>query len=131
MTRQSMMAWMVLAAVLLCLPGMAGAQEQRISPEGIHYVSGGVGDDERAALRTLAGQYNLKIEFAATQGNYMGDIRVTLKGPVSLDAVSEGPWFLVRVPAGSYTVTAVSEGRPKTQSVTVGASGQKTLMFRW
>lgn len=131
MTGRELMTWMLLAAVWLNLPGVAEAQEQRTSPEGIPYVSGGVGTDEREALKALAGQYNLKIEFAATQGNYLGDIRVTLRGPVSLDAVSEGPWFLAKVPPGSYSVTAASEGASKTMSVTVGPDIQKTLVFRW
>lgn len=131
MTGRELMTWMLLAAVWLSLPGVAEAQERRTSPEGIPYVSGGIGTDERSALEALAGEYNLKIEFAATQGNYLGDIRVSLRGPVSLDAVSEGPWFLAKVPPGTYTVTAVSEGASKTMTVPVSPGGQKTLVFRW
>lgn len=130
MSRSAFIAAMIVAAGVL-FSGNAQAQMQPMSPQGVPYVSGGVGLDEREAMQGMASQYNLKLEFALSEGNYLGDVRVTLRGPVSLDAVSEGPWFLVRVPPGTYSVTAESAGMAKTQSVTVGKDGQKTVVFRW
>ncbi|WP_243358532.1 hypothetical protein [Fundidesulfovibrio terrae] len=121
----------VVLAIWLSFCGAIMAQAQNTSPQGVPYLSGGVGLDEREAMQGMASQYNLKLEFAVSEGNYLGDVRVTLRGPVSLDAVSEGPWFLVRVPPGIYSVTAESAGMAKTQSVTVGKDGQKTVVFRW
>ena len=131
MARRMIIAALTMAAAWLCLAGGALAQPQGMSPQGIPYLSGGVGLEERAAMEAMSGQYNLKLEFAMVEGNYEGGVRVTLRGPVSLDAVSEGPWFLVKVPPGTYKVTAESVGEVKTQTVTVGASGQKTVVFRW
>lgn len=121
----------MIMAAWLGLTGTALAQPQNVSPQGVPYLSGGVGADEREAMRGLAGQYNLRLEFAVTEGNFLGDVRVMLRGPVSLDAVSEGPWFLVRVPPGAYSVTVECAGITKTQSVSVGRGGQKTVVFRW
>lgn len=123
-------AGMVLAVVCVCGAGVVSAQQQGMSRQGIPFLSGGLGVDERAAIEAVAGQYNLKLEFALQEGNYAGDVRVNLRGPITLDAVSEGPWFLVRVPPGAYTATVEYEGVVKTQSVTVGG-GLKTVVFRW
>ena len=130
MTRPVWVAAMIVAAGVL-FAGLVQAQIHLTSPQNVPYLSGGVGLDERTAMQGMASQYNLKLEFALNQGNYLGDVRVSLKGPVSLDAVSEGPWFLVRVPPGTYSVTVESAGMRKTQTVTVGAGGQKTVVFRW
>jgi hypothetical protein len=65
------------------------------------------------------------------EGDYLGDVQVSVRGPVNLEAVAEGPWFLVNLPAGTYQVTAVNGSVATTQSVTVGAMGQKRLVFLW
>jgi hypothetical protein len=123
-----------LCLCLLLLAGsasLAWAQTSGVSPQGIPYASGGVGSDERQAMTALSGQYDLKLEFAMREGDYLGDVQVSVRGPVNLEAVAEGPWFLVNLPAGTYQVTAVNGSVATTQSVTVGAMGQKRLVFLW
>lgn len=131
MTRRLLLIGAALTVVCMCASGTLLAQPARTSPQGVPYMSGGFGLDEQAALEASAGQYNLKLVFAKAEGNYLADVGVKIRGPVSLDAVSEGPWFYARLPAGSYTVTAENDGVAKTQSVSVAAEGRKTLMFRW
>lgn len=131
MAKRIFIVGMALAAAWLYLAGAVLAQQQGISPQGVPFLSGGFGLDERTAIDAMAGQYNLKLEFAMAEGNYLGDVRVMLQGPVVLDVISEGPWFLTRVPPGTYRVTAEYAGAAKTQSVSVGAGGLKTVVFRW
>jgi len=122
---------LVLMFVCLCLGGIAMAQTPRTSPGGVPYVSGGVGDEEVAAMQAMAGQYNLKLEFALVGGDFLSDVRVMLRGPVSLDAVSDGPLFMAKVPPGVYQVTAACNGVAKTRQVTVGSGKQKAEVFLW
>jgi 3-deoxy-D-manno-octulosonate 8-phosphate phosphatase KdsC-like HAD superfamily phosphatase len=131
MTTPFRVAVLALAVACLCPGAMASAQTNRTSQGGVPYVSGGVGDEEIAAMRAMAGQYNLKLEFALTGGDFLSDVRVMLRGPVNLDAVSDGPLFMAKVPPGLYRVTVTCNGVAKTRQVTVGATGQKAEIFLW
>ena len=102
--------------------------------EGIPYVSGGIGLDEREALSAIASEYNLKIVFALKEGNYLADASVLIKdaqGKTVLDAVSDGPWFYARLPAGHYAVTATMMEKANTEKVQIKPAGQSVLHFYW
>ena len=45
----------------------------------IPYLSGGVGLDEREALNQMSRDYDLKLSFAVTGGNYLGDVAVEVR----------------------------------------------------
>jgi hypothetical protein len=94
-------------------------------------VSGGVGIEERMR-ETLADDYNLKLEFAVAQGNYLGDVSVRITnadGAVVMDAKSSGPWFLTKLPPGTYGVQASGFGETFEQTVQLPATGLHTLVF--
>jgi hypothetical protein len=137
--KQRNMTTLVLAALLVGLGTLSFAQESALQPEvhaerGIQYVSGGVGQGELARLRQMARDYDLKLVFAWQRGNYLADIPVVIrdqKGNTVLDAVAQGPWMLVELPAGTYTVTATAYEQPKQQVVYVNQSGQSELLFTW
>ncbi|MBK1701490.1 hypothetical protein CKO41_07600 [Thiococcus pfennigii] len=101
--------------------------------QGTPWLSGGVGLDEREyILDRYAGDFNLKLEFALAGGSYLGNVAVRImsrNGEVVMEAVSEGPWFLTRLPAGGYRVQATSGGRTLEQTVQVPASGLRTITF--
>lgn len=102
--------------------------------EGIPYVSGGIGLDEREAMSAIASEYNLKIVFALKEGNYLADASVLIKnaqGRTVLDAVSDGPWFYARLPAGQYAVTATMMEKANTEKVQIKPAGQSVLHFYW
>lgn len=82
---------------------------------GIPYLSGGVGLDERETLRAPGIEDNLKLTFALKRGNYLSDVNVRITdaaGHKVLAVISQGPWFFTRLPAGQYTVTATARGKP-------------------
>ncbi len=102
--------------------------------EGIPYVSGGIGMDEREAMSAIASEYNLKIVFALKEGNYLADASVLIKdaqGKTVLDAVSDGPWFYAKLPAGQYAVTATMMEKANTEKVQIKPAGQSVLHFYW
>ena len=118
-------------ACILCLAGPVLALEPRVTPQGIPYLSGGIGLDERAEMDAAAGQYNLRLEFARADRAYLGDVRLAFRGPVSGELLAEGPVLLLRLPAGTYAFTAVSGGVARTQTIGVGASGLRRAAFIW
>jgi hypothetical protein len=101
----------------------------------ISYVSGGVGASEQEALAKVKSKYNLWLTFAVTgTGAFLSDIPVTISdkaGQVLVEAVSAGPYFYARVPAGTYRLSVDNAGQVKTRTVSVPASGGVSEVFEW
>ena len=100
----------------------------------VSYVSGGIGMESRARLDSLSRDFNLKLVFASASGEYLSGVRVTVAdaaGRTLLDATSEGPWFLAKLPAGTYQIVATSTGKAQKRQIAVGRAGLATIDFRW
>jgi hypothetical protein len=126
------LAAMLLGAALLASGAATSADGK--SAAGLAYVSGGVGEESRARLDAMAGDFNLKLVFAMKSGAYLGKIRVTIadgSGRPLVDSTSEGPWFLARLPVGNYRVVASYEGDAIARDIAVGAGKPRTIDFRW
>ena len=82
----------------------------------VQYVSGGIGLDEsealKAAARTIPGA-DLR-RTGRRQADYVADVTVAIhdgQGKPVLRATSEGPYMLVKLPAGDYKVSATYKAR--------------------
>jgi hypothetical protein len=101
-----------------------------LTQNGIRYVSGGIGEDEAAAMRKMAAQYSLRVMVAHKSGEYLSDVDVTIAsiaGKNVFSARTDGPFLLVALPPGHYRVTAASGQATQTQSVVVPARGTARL----
>lgn len=110
--------------------GMPQIQQQG----GVSFVSGGVGQDESQALRSVASEWPLSLRFTARSGEYLADVHVTITdthGTSVLDTTSRGPYMLVKVPPGRYSVHVSHADISKTSAVTVTASGSARATFTW
>ncbi|MGN6319474.1 carboxypeptidase-like regulatory domain-containing protein [Trinickia sp.] len=99
---------------------------------GIEYVSGGIGEEQVAAMRQMASHYSLNVMVAGRGGEYLSDVDVTIAsatGKNVFTARTDGPYLLVRLPAGRYRVTAQSGQASQTRQVTVPAHGTARLDF--
>jgi hypothetical protein len=110
---------------------------QAVTPHvqgNVAYVSGGIGDEGVAAMREVEPGYNLRLTFAMGSRQYLADVRVKLEDPQGrtvLDAVSEGPYFFAKVPAGHYRIVADAEGTPIAHSVDVRPGAAASQAFFW
>jgi hypothetical protein len=112
---------------------LAGLMINQGEMNGIRFMSGGVGLEERAAMRQMAGNYNVKFVFATLSGCYLADVKLSISGPggkTLLDLTANGPWVYAKLPEGEYHVTAAVEGKKEVHKVAVGPKFQ-TLMFGW
>jgi hypothetical protein len=110
------------------------AQPEVQTYNGIPYVSGGFGLEERAELRTMGKTDNLEISFALQNKDYLGGADILVRddqGKEILKAVSDGPLFFTKLPAGKYTIEATAEGRTEEQVAQVPAKGQTRVYFAW
>jgi hypothetical protein len=91
--------------------------------------SGGIGADERES----APQQGTKLEFFAEGGKFVAEVKVQVKdsgGKVLVDTVSEGPWLVLNLPAGRYSVLAQVNGAKQGGYIEVDGSTQKfSFMF--
>ena len=102
--------------------------------QGIPYVSGGVGDEERQALKTMEARFNLKLVFASSSGEYLADIAVRIlnqQGNPMFQANADGPLFYVSLPAGTYTVQASGLGKSLERKVELSSGKLREVSFRW
>lgn len=100
----------------------------------VTFVSGGAGDDDRAALKQVESQYNVRLLFAARDGDYLADVDVTLadaQGNAVLDTIADGPIFYAHVPPGRYKLTVSNEGQSQSRDIAVGTGGAVSQDFYW
>jgi hypothetical protein len=101
---------------------------------GVAYLSGGVGVDEREALQRMSKGDNVQLIFAARDGEYLSDVNVTItnsEGHKVLEAVSQGPWFFMKLPAGKYSVTAETMGHSLQRVIEAPRTGRAQMLFSW
>ena len=128
------MSVFVVSLVTIFFATVAQAAPMVKNYEGICYISGGVGIDARQGLQAVAKDYNLKMVFAAQTGNYLADTHVVIKdmqGKTVLNAVSGGPWFYAKLPAGQYTIIATTAGKSEKQKVAINSAGHSVRYFYW
>jgi hypothetical protein len=94
---------------------------------GIETVCTGTTSDVREDPRWRA--YSLRLEFTGKDGQYLGDETVNVSGNGhSVSVHCGGPWVLMKVPSGSYKVSAdVADAGH--QDVTVRAPGRVIVRF--
>jgi len=99
----------------------------------IRYITGGIGDEERAALKQMADQYDVHIMSASASGAFVGDtqIRITSAKGNELLSAAAGPLFYADLPSGRYTIEASSNGQSKRQTLMVAHGKPAHLNFIW
>ncbi|WP_114809184.1 carboxypeptidase-like regulatory domain-containing protein [Paraburkholderia kururiensis] len=100
----------------------------------VSFVSGGVGLDESKALERAQSQWPLALRFTGPTADYLADVHVRIvdsHGGEALSTTSRGPFMLVRVRPGRYTVHASYNGEEKVSAVTVPAKGTARAGFHW
>ena len=112
----------------------AAAPGVPIVGQDIAYASGGIGINERDVMQTMTADYSLKLEFAVEgSGAYLSDISVTLRQGTDtiFQVAGVGPWLLVKLPAGSYRVIAVSGDQTVEAVIDVPESGLASAVLRF
>ncbi|HEX6736067.1 MAG TPA: carboxypeptidase-like regulatory domain-containing protein [Azonexus sp.] len=103
-------------------------------PGNIAYLSGGIGDEEREAIRARERDFNLKLLFAERDGAYLADVAVQVldaKGQPVFEIPAAGPFLLLKLPPGRYQVKATANGRQQQARLSLPAKGRQDSIFRW
>ena len=116
--------------------GRAGTapSPQATETSGVAFISGGIGEAAQAQLLAREKEFNLKLVFTLIEGNYVADARVEIRDAAGKSVIvhdAGGPFFLARLPAGTYLVTAGYEGQTQTRKVAVTSDRLRTEYMRW
>ena len=148
-TQRSATVWMksasalalTLAATLSALSPAAHAQstDQGALPAAaqqgdVTFLSGGVGKDESDAIKKAAAHWPLSLSFIGGDRNFVADVAVKItdaKGATVLETSAKGPYMMVRLHPGHYTVHATDAGQEVTHAVNVTEKGHARASFSW
>ena len=103
----------------------------------VEYLSGGIGLDESRAIESASRQWPLTLEFAARDrqhADFLSDVKVRVRdarGHDALEATSEGPFLLAKLPPGAYVVEATLEGRTLRENVVIRPHQPAKALFVW
>ena len=91
-------------------------------PELYVVASGGVGDEERAAIESQAGRYSMRLVFSETNGQYVvaDSVSLSKKGEQVFRMNDAGPLLYAQVPPGQYALAVTYRGVTQTRNVTIG-----------
>ena len=132
------------AAIVIALAqacSLSFAQTTAPAPSGAtagpraSFICGGVGVDEQQSMKAAAGQHDLMLTFAVSNGAFLADVDVQIRGangPVVLSAKCSGPIMLVDLPSGgTWSVTARAKGQTRQKSVAAGGGKHAQATFTW
>jgi len=117
----------------------AGALPPAQTRGDVAWISGGVGQDQAKVFEHASARYPLTLEFIVkpegkgAKAEFTAAVPVTItdkQGKALLSAVSQGPFMLLKLPAGRYTVVAEHRGEKIERHVIVGR-GHHRVVFEW
>ena len=89
---------------------------QGTTVQGFSYLTGGVSSEEREILEQSGKAYNVRLTFAERGGAYLSDVNLVFtdaKGREIIAIKTNGPFFYIQLPPGSYGVSATFQGETK------------------
>ncbi|ENB9662806.1 carboxypeptidase regulatory-like domain-containing protein [Pseudomonas putida] len=127
--------WTLAAAADLNAPiDMQAVQLQPQEQNGVHYLQGGIGQDEANALRKTSG-YDLHVELSTgAEGKFQSGASVDIqnaKGQPVLSITDAGPLLYVQLPPGKYKIMGNAQGETVQQLVTVNGKAPTTVNLNW
>lgn len=110
---------------------------QALTPQtasGIAYITGGVTIDERQEMMAQRNNYSLLLKVAAKSGKYLGDsvVKITDQAGVTVfECTTDGPWLLVDLPVGRYTVSATGLEITQSQKILISKKTRREITMYW
>jgi len=122
-----------LLALVLGGVGSAQAIQEGTTRQGHRYVSGGVSDEEEAALHAQRQRFSLWVITATKKsGAYLAGVQIKVTDShrkVVFDAALDGPWLLIDLPLGRYVIEASLNGQTQQQVTTIHPGDHHEAFF--
>ena len=103
------------------------------------YLNGGIGEEQAALMRDMSRQFPVRFTFSRHNGThntdeFLADVRLRVvdgTGQTVLSLAQQGPIFLLRLPAGTYSVEAEHNGEVKSRRFEVVSGRHQEIAFSW
>jgi hypothetical protein len=134
-TKLGVLLWGCLMMVLSPLAARAATSPfiTKGKSYGVMYASGGVGKDERMAMKAMAQNYNVKMIFVEAPKDYVAGVQVKIEdhsGKLLLETTSSGPLFWANLPQGDYRIIATFRNHREMKNLKV-TGGAEAVEFFW
>jgi len=108
--------------------GMATDASAAPAPQAygrVQAINGGVDSDQATAIKQMAPQYKLRVELSGRRGEYevADNLKLTQRGETVAEIPDAGPWVLLDVPPGHYTLQGQFGEQRVQRDVRVAGSG--------
>jgi len=128
----------IFIAQLLMLSTLSAAQipETQYS-QGISYITGGVGESETQAILAEAKQWPLLLEMSQIEngrGIWISGAMINIlndQNQTIFNAQADGPYMLVNLDAGTYSIQASFNSIEQIKSVTIKAGTNQKISLFW
>lgn len=123
--------------VLMSTLSLAQIPETQYS-QGISYITGGVGEGETVAILAEAKQWPLLLEMSQIENGrgvwiFGATIKImsAAKKQIVFDAQADGPYMLVNLAPGDYTIEATYEGVMQKRVLSIKADSSQKIALFW
>ncbi|QWD61202.1 carboxypeptidase-like regulatory domain-containing protein [Polynucleobacter sp. MWH-UH25E] len=124
--------------LLFVLGGFAFAQIPATQhSNGISYISGGVGEEETVAILAQAKQWPVLLELSQIENGrgvwiFGANIQITnTKKQVVFNVSADGPYMLINLEPGDYSIEASYQGVEQKRALSVKANASQKISLFW
>ena len=113
---------------------MADQGKALTTSTGIKYITGGIGEEEAAAMRSMAKDFSLNLVFSESTGGKITGVNAVIyntQGEVVFRIQGANPLLYVALPSGKYRVVASYEGQKQGYVFELDATTNKKLILNW
>ena len=123
-------------SILLFTAAFAVAGEGKVATNanGIKFVTGGIGEEESAAMRAMAKDYSLNLVFSEGSGGRITGVNAVIyndQGEAVFRIKGANPLLYVALPSGKYRVLASYEGEKQGVVFELDANTNKKVILNW
>ena len=128
----------IISVHLILIGSWASAQipETQYS-QGISFITGGVGEGETASILAEAKQWPLLLEMSQIENGrgvwiFGATIKITgAKKQILFDAKADGPYMLINLVPGDYTIEAAYQGVVQKRVLSIKANSPQKISLFW
>ena len=128
----------ICACFMIFVGGFAFAQIPATQhSNGISYISGGVGEEEAVAILAEAKQWPVLLELSQIENGrgvwiFGANIKVSnAKKQVVFNALADGPYMLINLEPGDYTIEASFQGVSQKRALSIKANTSQKISLFW
>jgi hypothetical protein len=105
--------------------------------DGVSYISGGVGEGETTAILAESKQWPLTLELSQLENGrgvwiFGAKIKViNAKGKTVFDAVADGPYMLINLEPGDYSIEGSYQDVVQKRAISIKANAPQKISIFW